>query len=167
MTSLLRAVPKPAPRPKRARKPLQRKARLQVKSWGVSRGPSKTKHARRPREMGFMHFCHWRGCELQRDIDTQQLLGVIHACKGRLEFAHLSDRKRYDVGDVGACLCERAHKGFDGKVGGKDPAYAALSREGQRTIRLRLANRARRAWEALSDAERARFKETAAARRTK
>lgn len=49
MTSLLHAVPKPTPRPKRARKPIQRKARLQAKSLGVSRRPSKTKHARRPR----------------------------------------------------------------------------------------------------------------------
>lgn len=161
------AFPKPEPRPKKARKPLQRKVRLQVKSWGVSRGPSKTKHARRPREWGFMAFCHWRGCELALDLDSQAILDVVHLCDGRLEFAHLSDRKRYDVGDVGACLCKRAHVGFDGRIGGKDPAYVALSREGQRTIRMRLANRARRAYEALSDAERARFKETAAARRTK
>lgn len=160
-------------------KPVKRE---KPKRWGVRRrvaGPrpsdalpfpkprreEKTAHRRRSREWGFMAFCHARGCEMRLDTDTQRLLGITHICRGRLEFSHLSDLKRYDVGDIGAALCWTIHRGIDGKEGGKAKWYVALSREGQRTIRMRLANRARAAWDALTDAEREHWEAIAAARK--
>jgi hypothetical protein len=126
-----------------------------------------TAHSRRPREWGFMAFCHARGCELFLDLDTQKILGVRHMCPryDPLEFAHLSALKRYDVGDVGACLCRTVHRGIDGKEGGKAVWYVALGREGQHTIRMRLANRARAAWDALSPAQRQEWEDRAAEQR--
>ncbi len=113
-----------------------------------------------------MAFCHARGCEMKLDADLQRLLGIEHRrCRGRREFAHLSDRKRYDVGDVGACLCEQIHKGIDGREGGKSWWYVELDWTGQNMVRMRLANRARAAWDALSPEERAGWEERAAAER--
>jgi alkylhydroperoxidase/carboxymuconolactone decarboxylase family protein YurZ len=149
--------PKPAPRVKAARAPIKR-------SW-MRKGARGTKHSRRPREWGYMAFCHARGCELYLDVATQGMLGFQHHCQGRLEFAHLSDKKRYDVGDVGACLCQTTHKGIDGKVGGKAPWYVALDRTGQRMIRMRLADRARRDWDALTPAQRAHWDDVGELRR--
>ena len=110
-----------------------------------------------------MHFCHERGCELALDLDTQEILGIEHWClvSDRLEFAHLSDMKRYDVGDVGAVLCWTIHKGIDGKEGGKAHWYVAIGKRNQSEIRMRLANRARAAWDALSDAQRAEWERRA------
>ena len=103
-----------------------------------------------------MHFCHERGCELARDIDTQRLLGISHDCSFEpIEFAHLHDLRRYAPGDIGAGLDRTTHLGIDGKPGGKAPWYVALDKPGQSTIRMRLADRARRAWDALTDAQRA------------
>ncbi len=96
-----------------------------------------------------MAFCHHRGCELRLDTDTQRVFGFTHACRGPIEFAHLSDLKRYDVGDIGAGLCQDAHRGFDGRVGGKAAWYVALSKDGQKGVRQRLSSRARMAWDAL------------------
>jgi len=143
------------------RTPLRSKSRLESKtplprSW-MRKGARKSKHARREREHGYMHFCHARGCELALDAETQRGLGISHDCSfERLEFAHLSDKKRYDVGDVGACLDVALHRGIDGnKIGGKPPWYVALGRAGQLSLRMHLANRARAAWDALSGLERA------------
>jgi hypothetical protein len=124
-----------------------------------------TAHRRRPREWGFMHFCHARGCELCLDADTRKLLDPPPTCSGPLEFAHLSDKKRYDVGDVGACLHQTTHRGIDGKEGGKAVWYVALERHGQHFIRMRLANRARAAWDALSPEQREDWERRAAAQR--
>jgi hypothetical protein len=128
------------------------------------RREKKTKHGRRPREHEFMAFCHARGCEMKRDTELQRVLGISHRrCRGRLEFAHLSDLKRYDVGDVGACLCEEIHEAIDGETGGKGWWYAPLDWTAQHTVRMRLANGARRAWDALTQAERDAWEERAAA----
>lgn len=135
---------------------LRRKKAIKRKAGG-------TKHSRRPREWGFMSFARDRGCELNMDRDTQRLFFISHVCVGERQFAHLSDRRRYDVGDVGAGLCEGAHQGFDGKIGGKAPWYAALEHPTQSLVRTHLANRARRAWDALSDEERAEWERKAEA----
>lgn len=129
--------------------------------------PSKrgTKHSRREREWGFMAFCHARGCELCLDADLRALLVVPPQCSGLLEFAHLSDKKRYDVGDIGACLHQSIHRGIDGKLGGKATWYVALERSGQHLIRTRLANRARRAWDELTTDQRADWDRLAAEQR--
>lgn len=143
------AFPKPTRSGKSASAPLRR-TRVKRKTGG-------TKHSRRPREWGFMSFARDRGCELNLDRDTQRILEIVHVCEGPREFAHLSDKKRYDVGDIGAGFCRSAHQGFAGKIGGKAPWYAAMDRESQRFIRARLANRARRAWDTLTDEERAEW----------
>lgn len=140
----------------RATKPIARRARIKRKAGG-------TKHSRRPREWGFMSFARDRGCELNLDRDLQRIMDLQHVCQGERQFAHLSDKRRYDAGDVGAGLCESAHRGFDGKAGGKAPWYATLDRESQRFVRTRLANRTRRAWDALSDKERAEWERKAEA----
>ena len=108
-----------------------------------------------------MAFCHARGCELCLDAE---LRGDIPVCTGRLEFAHLSDQKRYDVGDVGACLHRSIHLGIDGKEGGKASWYVARDRDEQRSFRMRLADRARAAWNALPPEERAEWDARGAAR---
>lgn len=181
--------PKPTKRPPKPRQPLRHGKALTAKRWGVHRKlkksvpnpqaakvaypkptrEAKTKHGRRPREWGFMHFCHARGCELDLDRDLQHLLGIKHVCTGPLEFAHLSDKKRYDIGDVGACLCrDAAHRGIDGKVGGKATWYVALGKRGQNLlVRMRLSNRARAAWDALTPAQRAEWDRKAAEQRGK
>lgn len=171
---MIRPQPKPDPRAPKARRPLR------AKHWGtrpvrkLRKNPTAglafpkpepkrgTAHARRPREMGFMAFCHARGCELCLDPDMRKVV-EIPRCSGRLEFAHLSDKKRYDVGDVGACLHWSVHKGVDGKTGGKGPWYVALGRSGQHLFRMRLANRARSAWDALTPEQRADWDARAAA----
>lgn len=140
----------------RATKPIARRTRIKRKAGG-------TAHSRRPREWGFMSFARDRGCELNMDRDTQRLFFIEHVCEGPREFAHLGDRRRYEVGDVGAGLCQHAHRGFDGKIGGKAPWYAVLARPTQSMIRMRLANRARRAWDALADEERAEWERKAEA----
>ena len=113
-----------------------------------------------------MAFCHARGCEMALDPALQGMLGISHTrCTGAREFAHLSDKKRYDKGDVGACLCKLIHGSFDGRVGGKPTWYTSLEKYGQHLVRMRLANRARAAWDALTDEQRARWDELAASRR--
>lgn len=162
----MRPTPKPVKREKAAPSGMKRGSPLKANRWGVSRSARGTAHSRRPREWGFMAFCHDRGCELRRDVDTQNLLGLVHVCKGPVQFAHLSDLKRYDVGDKGSGLCrDAAHQGIDGMVGGKAPWYVALGKDGQKLIRDRLANRARRAWEAFTDEQRAAWEDIAVARR--
>jgi len=112
-----------------------------------------------------MAFCHHRGCELRGDAELQRVLGIRHDCEGPIEFAHLHDRRRYAPGDIGAGLCrDAAHQGVDGKIGGKAVWYAAHDYSGQHTIRMRLANRARMAWDALTPAERERWEEVGRAR---
>lgn len=140
------AFPKPTRSGKSASAPLRR-SRIKRKAGG-------TKHSRRPREWGFMSFARDRGCELNMDRDTQRLFFNGHICEGPREFAHLGDRRRYETGDVGAGLCRAAHRGFDGKIGGKSPWYAVLERSTQSMVRMRLANRARRAWDMLEPEER-------------
>ena len=141
-----------------------------AKRWGVRRRPpreqvafahpkpsrpEKTKHGRRAREHGYMHFCHERGCELALDMDLQRILGISHDCAFEpIEFAHLHDRRRYAPGDIGAGLDRPTHLGIDGRPGGKLPWYVSRDYQGQHMIRMRLANRARMAWEALTDAQR-------------
>lgn len=141
----------------RATKPIARRTRIKRKAGG-------TKHSRRPRENGYMHFCHERGCELALDVDTQRILQITHDCSFEpVEFAHLHDRRRYAPGDVGAGLDRTTHRGIDGKEGGKATWYVALDRRGQHLFRMRLANRARAAWDALSDEERAEWERKAEA----
>lgn len=152
--------PKPAKRPPKSRQPIRRSTSIERKSWGVKRKAGGTAHSRRTRELGFMMFCRGRGCELARDVDLQRVLGISHDCSfERVEFAHLSDLKRYDpAGDIGAGLCHNLHSGLDGnRIGGKPAWYVAMDRQGQHNIRMRLANRARMAWEALSAEERAEW----------
>ena len=157
--------PKPTKRPPKPRKPLRRgKPIARSRMRPSKRG---TRHSRRPREWGFMAFCHARGCELCLDVDLQKLIGIVFLRVGPLEFAHLSDRKRYDVGDVGACLHQAIHRGIDGKEGGKAPWYVALERSGQNLFRMRLANRARAAWDRLTPEQRAEWDAKAAAQRGK
>ena len=151
------AFPKPTRAP-RAPKPLKRKAQLRAKRWGVSRSDRGTAHSRRARERGYMSWCRNRGCELALDHETQAILGIEHLnCPGPVEFAHLHDRRRYAEGDVGAGLCRGVHRSIDGRIGGKATWYASLGKYGQHLIRMHLANRARRAWDALPEWERARW----------
>jgi len=160
---VIRPVPKPVRAPKRKPQPLRRGKPLE-RSW-MRKGAKKTKHSRRPREFGFISFCHARGCELALDRDTQRILGIVHDCAfERVEFAHLGDKRRYEVGDIGACLCVTVHRGIDGRLGGKLSWYVELGRAGQHLIRMRFANRARAAWDALTPAERERWEEVARAR---
>jgi hypothetical protein len=151
--------PKPAKR-KKERKPLR------AKRWGVKRKARGTKHSRRPREWGFMAFAHGRGCELARNHEAQLLAGFVHACdpNDRIEFAHLSEKKRYDVGDIGAGLCATIHRGIDGKVGGKATWYVAMGKEGQRLFGVRLSVSARVAWMQMSEWEREQFEAGSPAR---
>jgi len=178
---MIRPQPKPVPRAKKPRKPLR------ARRWGISRrkqpsqakqairqtgldpssypapafakpiSPKGTKHRRRVREWGFMHFCHHRGCELRGDAELQRLLGIRHDCEGRIEFAHLHDRRRHAPGDIGAGLDRAAHLGIDGKEGGKATWYVALDYTGQHMVRMRLANRARGSWDALTPEQRAEW----------
>lgn len=145
----------PLPRPT---KPIARRSRVKRKTGG-------TKHSRRPRETGYMHFCHGRGCELALDVDTQKLLGISHDCSFEpVEFAHLATERRYAAGDVGAGLDRDTHQGIDGnKIGGKPPWYVKLGKFGQKLIRDRLANRARRAWDMLTAEEREEWEREAEA----
>lgn len=144
---MIRPQPKPVRAPKKPRKPMRR-TRMKPSARG-------TKHSRRAREYGFMAFCHARGCELALDFDTQRILGISHDCSFEpIEFAHLHDRRRYAPGDIGAGLDRTTHRGIDGKEGGKATWYVALDRRGQHLFRMRLANRARMAWDALTPAER-------------
>lgn len=149
------AFPKPKRKAKAAPKPI-------AHSW-MRKSARGTKHSRRPRELGFMAFCHARGCELCLDRDLRGLI-EFPGCSGRLEFAHLSERRRYDVGDIGACLHQSTHRGIDGKEGGKALWYVALDRSGQKLVRMRLANRARRAWDELAPNQRAEWDRVAADR---
>lgn len=87
---------------------LRRKKAIKRKAGG-------TAHGRRPREMGFMSFARDRGCELNMDRDTQRLFFISHVCVGERQFAHLSDRRRYDAGDVGSGLCEGRTKDSTGR----------------------------------------------------
>lgn len=149
------------------RTPLRSSSRLEtrtpIKRKPMRRGPGKTAHARREREFGFMMFCRERGCELALDHELQRLIGISHDCSFEpVEFAHLHDRRRYAPGDIGAGLCVTTHRGIDGRLGGKLPWYAALDHVGQHTFRMRLANRARAAWDALSDEERTDWERRAA-----
>jgi hypothetical protein len=162
-------MPKAPRRPKAPRKPLRRTpmapGRPPARGGALKRsrmrpGKRGTKHSRRPRELGFMHFCHDRGCELCLDRDMQELIGIFCPCSGPIEFAHLSDKKRYDVGDIGACLHQWVHRGIDGNA----PWYVELERSGQHMFRMRLANRARRDWDALTPVQRADWAALAAAR---
>lgn len=157
---MIRPVPKPVRAPKKPRKPLPRGKPI-ARTW-MKRSARGTAHSRRPRELGFMAFCHARGCELCLDPDVRKLVDIPR-CTGRLEFAHLSDRRRYDVGDVGAVLHQSIHRGIDGKEGGKATWYVALERSGQHLVRMRFANRARRAWDALTPEQRADWDARAAA----
>lgn len=163
------AFPKPVKRVK-VRKPLRSRRRRRPRVEQIQQAfpkptqPDGTKHRRRPRELGYMAFCRARGCELLLDLGGQKVLGIVHRCRGPVQFAHLSDLKRYDVGDIGAGLCrDEAHQGIDGKEGGKAPWYVALDWTGQHTIRMRLANRARAAWDALTPEDRATWDARAAA----
>lgn len=159
--------PKPVKRPKKSPAPMRRSKPIGRKSWGVKRKAGGTAHGRRRREPGFVHFCHERGCELALDAELQHLLSVSHDCSFEpVEFAHLHDLRRYAPGDVGAGLCRPVHRGIDGKVGGKLPWYVALGYDGQHMIRMRLANRARAAWDALTDEQRAEWERKAAAWRS-
>ena len=151
------AFPKPV-KVKKPRKPLQR-SRMRPSKRG-------TKHGRRPREAGFMAFCHDRGCELCLDTHLHEVLGIVCLREGPLEFAHLSDLKRYDVGDIGACLHQAIHRGIDGKEGGKAPWYVALEKSGQHLFRMRLANRARAAWDRLLPSQQIGWDMKAAAQRS-
>jgi hypothetical protein len=82
-----------------------------------------------------------------------------------VEFAHLSEKKRYDVGDIGAGLCrDGAHRAIDGRTGGKAAWYVTHDWAGQNMIRMRLANGARAAWDALPPVERAAWDARAARR---
>lgn len=59
------AFPKPTrPEKPRKRNGLARRKPLQAKHWGVSRGPSKTAHARRPRGWGKMLFLRTLPCDV-------------------------------------------------------------------------------------------------------
>ena len=155
--------PKPIRRPPKAPKPLRRGKPIARSHMRKSKRG--TKHSRRPREFGFISFCHARGCELCLDADLQKLISVFCPRSGPVEFAHLSNRRRYDTGDIGACLHQWIHRGIDGKEGGKAPWYVALERSGQNLFRMRLANRARAAWERLTPEQRAEWDRRAAAQR--
>lgn len=110
-----------------------------------------------------MSFCHERGCELRGDAELQRIIGIRHDCDGPVEFAHLHDRRRYAQGDIGAGLDRTVHRGIDGRVGGKASWYVVLEYEGQHMVRMRLANRARAAWDALTDDQRAEYERKAQA----
>ena len=165
---------RPQPKPVRAEKPKRWGTRRQKKAAPKTAGfafpkpvkPEKTKHSRRPREWGFMMCSRSFGCELDKDKDLQRILGIKHVCEGPIEFAHLSDLKRYDIGDIGAGLCKiGAHMAVDGKVGGKAFWYVKMDYTGQHMVRMRLANRARAAWDALTPEQREEWERRAAARR--
>lgn len=141
--------------------------RAPMRRTRMRKGARGTAHSRRPRNWGFMSFARERGCELRGDAELQRILGIRHDCEGPIQFAHLSDKRRYDpAGDIGAGLCrDAAHQGIDGKIGGKAPWYVVLDYTGQHMARMRLANRARAAWDALTDAGRDGWEARAAAQR--
>lgn len=142
-----RKLKKPAPDPQAAKV-----------AWPKPTRPAGTKHRRRAREFGFMAFCHDRGCELRGDAELQRILGIRHDCDDApIEFAHLHDRRRYAPGDIGAGLDRTVHLGIDGKLGGKATWYVVLDYTGQNMVRMRLANRARAEWNALTPEQRAEW----------
>jgi hypothetical protein len=167
------AFPKPESRPKKPRKAIQRKARIQAKRWGVSHGPSKTKHARRPRNFGRMAFVKTLPCGLADAFFV--VAGSLTdgpppgLCSGPIECMHLGDRAgwRRCSDDETAPGCRTHHRGIDGTVGGRAPWYVALGRDGQRALRAELVSRASEAWGALGEAGQKHWRELAAARRTR
>jgi len=166
------AYPKPRRAPKEPQR-LKRKTPLRAKRWGVSRGPSKTKHARRPRNFARMAFVKTLPCGLADAffVVAGGLVGAPQpeACAGHVEAAHLGDRAgfRRCSDDETAPLCRRHHRvpGIDGNVGGRAPWYVALGRDGQRALRAELVSLATEEWEALGEAGRRHWDEMAAARR--
>lgn len=164
------AFPKPvrAPRPP---KPPKRKNRLRAKSRGVSRGPSKTAHARRTREWGRMAFVRTLPCAVSMAYcivaGNRPGAPLPGPCSGHIECMHLGDRagwRRCPDAET-APGCRAHHRDIDGQVGGRGKWYVALGREGQRAFRDELASMASDAWESLGVAGRAHWDELAAASR--
>lgn len=142
----------------------------------MSRGPSKTKHARRPREFGRMAFysslwCMLRDLARGGNIATRDVEAAM-ACDGPIEVAHLGDRGASGTGGWRRCpdaqtapLCRKHHRGIDGGVGGRARWYVALGRAGQQELREKLVFFADAYWDGLTEAQREEWNARAEAQR--
>lgn len=138
------------------------------------RGPSKTAYGRRERGLGRMAFIRSLPCGVP---DAFSVIGgsLVGAptpgpCDGGVQCMHLGwkadpggRRKPGDTDTAPGCELHHAESGT--KLGGLGKWYVALGRDGQRALRAELVAQATAAWDALTDAERARWNEMAAERR--
>lgn len=177
-----RPDPKPAPRPKRARRGLQpqtyeealeRRRRKGGRAAGAGRG---TSHSRRPREWGRMAFAHTWRCDVGEAFVDEfgvlfSALALLHPglCRGRRQYMHLhleNDGGVRPPDRQGAIGCEGHHDDIDGRSGRRARAwYVTLGAEGQLRLKHRLVDRQCARWDALTPAEQDRWEKIGADRR--
>lgn len=141
---------------------------------------AKTKHGRRPRELGRMAFYSNLWCIL-RDLAQggniePDLIEVASDCGrgawGTIEVAHLGDRGAKGTGGwrrapdkLTAPLCRKHHRAIDGTVGGRAPWYVSRGREWQQELRAKLVRFASYYWDGLAPHVRAEWDRKAAEQR--
>ncbi len=152
---------------------------MRAKRWGVSRGPSKTKYARRQRGRGRMAFYASRPCDVEAALlqlaqefpsstVIQLALQWLPIHQGRVQVMHLGHKAdpggRRLPDDLDAAPgCEGHHKDIDSRLGGLGTWYVALGRILQRRLRRILRQRADAQWQALTPEQRAAWDAKAAA----
>lgn len=102
----IRAQPKPAPREKKARKPLARRTRLRARG--------KTSHARRERDFDYMGKVAKLPCVALWLIST----APDYFCDGPIEVDHAFGRRRKNSDLETIPLCRKHHREKTGVVGG-------------------------------------------------
>lgn len=151
---------------------------MRATRWGVSRGPSKTKYARRQRGRGRMAFYASRPCDVEaalvqlageaNNVCVTIAVGMLGRCRGAVQVMHLGHKadpggRRLPDDLDAASGCEGHHKDIDSRLGGLGPWYVALGRLLQRRLRRILRERADGEWRALTDEQRAAWEAKAAA----
>ena len=100
----IRAQPKPAPREKKARKPLARRTRLRARG--------KTSHARRERDFAYMGEVGKLPCAVAH------LMVGYPPCNGPVQVDHAFGRRKRSADLMTIPLCRKHHREKTGQVGG-------------------------------------------------